>query len=527
MKKQKIIWTLLLVIISNLAIAQNETPIDKKRLTEIGKEAFKKSSEQNPTCNAKDGNWWEPDTVISRRSTTTIRYIYSYDENGMETRRREDLKVSDTWIPQYEYQYTYDANRNLLSQTDLKRDTDENMLVNYRRFLYRYNARNQITYKALEYWENGEWTAEVEMSVPNNPYRRIYTYNERHDLVSELYQYLEDSEWKNAQLDDYVYDYEANSLVMTILKWHLYSACWDNYDRFLYTFDERGNLLSEHNQYWRYGQWMNVDYVNMGLYSTLHEYTYDENDNLLTHIEKIWENGNCINWNMYENEYDNSDNLVIQNWYGWMDNSWLKSIFYIYTYNESNRMLTCTSSSITNEVTKPTFLTVKEYDDRNNCTSTLKYSWKNDQWENLYFYRDVFNENGNCITGFIRRWTNDEWEYWDYSNLVFKYNNSQSTSDILYSCRDFEVSYTKVNKPVHIDEQPFEEVVLYPNPTQDKFFISVQNTEIKSIELYNLTGHKLGEYNQSEIDISSLPAGIYLVKIYTERGTLSKKMVKQ
>ena len=62
--------------------------------------------------------------------------------------------------------------------------------------------------------------------------------------------------------------------------------------------------------------------------------------------------------------------------------------------------------------------------------------------------------------------------------------------------------------------------IVYPNPTTGKVTFSTTGIStsldyrIKSIELYNLTGQKVGQFqNTSTIDISSLPNGIYAAKI--------------
>jgi len=70
----------------------------------------------------------------------------------------------------------------------------------------------------------------------------------------------------------------------------------------------------------------------------------------------------------------------------------------------------------------------------------------------------------------------------------------------------------------------------YPNPSDTSWTINVQNTTIKTVELYNILGKRVMTLtpNSSEVSIPSnrLPSGIYLAKIATELGTKSIKLIR-
>ena len=68
---------------------------------------------------------------------------------------------------------------------------------------------------------------------------------------------------------------------------------------------------------------------------------------------------------------------------------------------------------------------------------------------------------------------------------------------------------------------------IYPNPSKDIIFINSEKQTIK-IELYNISGQKLSENkNSNSININYLPAGIYLIKIYSNEGISTKRVVKE
>jgi len=78
-------------------------------------------------------------------------------------------------------------------------------------------------------------------------------------------------------------------------------------------------------------------------------------------------------------------------------------------------------------------------------------------------------------------------------------------------------------------------VMVYPNPTTGELRFTNYDLRIENVEIYDIYGKKESfDYAQLPkgegemvIDLSSLQAGIYFVKIQTETGTVTKKVVKE
>ena len=73
-------------------------------------------------------------------------------------------------------------------------------------------------------------------------------------------------------------------------------------------------------------------------------------------------------------------------------------------------------------------------------------------------------------------------------------------------------------------------IKIYPNPSSDIFNINSSKIELNKIEIYSLLGKKLKEYNaiRSVYNIEDLTSGLYLVKIYTNKGMFTiKKLIKK
>jgi len=89
---------------------------------------------------------------------------------------------------------------------------------------------------------------------------------------------------------------------------------------------------------------------------------------------------------------------------------------------------------------------------------------------------------------------------------------------------------------LNINENIFLNAVIYPNPTTGELRIDNRELRIENVEMFDVYGRKLisdirypiSEIGQSEIiiNISNLQMGIYFLRISTEKGTTTKKIIK-
>lgn len=73
-----------------------------------------------------------------------------------------------------------------------------------------------------------------------------------------------------------------------------------------------------------------------------------------------------------------------------------------------------------------------------------------------------------------------------------------------------------------------DQVAIYPNPSSSKIFINYNQLVISNVEIINSFGQKVQEGNDhfESVDISNLSAGVYFLKIKTDRGFVNKRIVK-
>jgi len=72
------------------------------------------------------------------------------------------------------------------------------------------------------------------------------------------------------------------------------------------------------------------------------------------------------------------------------------------------------------------------------------------------------------------------------------------------------------------------EFTIYPNPTNDKVFITADDEAIVSVAIYNQQGQKIMDFGtKKELDVSFLSKGVYLIVIQTDKNQSTKRFVKE
>jgi len=71
-----------------------------------------------------------------------------------------------------------------------------------------------------------------------------------------------------------------------------------------------------------------------------------------------------------------------------------------------------------------------------------------------------------------------------------------------------------------------EEISVYPNPAHSIVYVS-SNEQLVDIKVFDVLGSEILQTKQKEIDISSLPNGVYFIHIETSAGIKTKKVILQ
>ena len=116
---------------------------------------------------------------------------------------------------------------------------------------------------------------------------------------------------------------------------------------------------------------------------------------------------------------------------------------------------------------------------------------------------------------------------------------TQGNIQILYTLGEVHVQEASVNTIVlsegfinpetsntlSIDKEVGVDIKIYPNPVSKILYISVNQT-LESVELYNVLGKEVyAAKHRHQIDVSRFQHGMYVLKIKTIRGILTKKII--
>ena len=80
-----------------------------------------------------------------------------------------------------------------------------------------------------------------------------------------------------------------------------------------------------------------------------------------------------------------------------------------------------------------------------------------------------------------------------------------------------------------IDHKDGSFITIYPNPANEKIYVGNLRNENITIELHGINGHnylrKISHGSQTVIDVSAVPAGLYILKVCTSDKTITRKWV--
>lgn len=325
--------------------------------------------------------------------------------------------------------------------------------------------------------------------------------------------------------------------------WNFGDGTGSNFENPAHKFPETGNYLvtlfakdtiSNCSSYYEY--WVDVNkYSSDVCQTTITDSIFIYNSDY--YLKIIDNSSNC---NGYSSSYDAgpASNFPPNNWIwlggGWSNAKFVSRVQY-YTYDTLNGYV------VHREAYKTTpflYTSSKNYGDcsanfefnvvsKDSGGQTILFKAMNSnatsyEWEIMGFGNPIITNN-DTISKYYPYGPNDIWA------VGLKTSGISGCKDTLYQAiivKDIiqtTANVSDIQNDVYYD--------IYPNPTNGKLTIENRELKIENVSVYNMLGERVYQSNtnqqQTTIDLSSQPAGIYFIEIKSENEKVFKKIIKE
>ncbi|MCX6287248.1 MAG: T9SS type A sorting domain-containing protein [Bacteroidetes bacterium] len=268
--------------------------------------------------------------------------------------------------------------------------------------------------------------------------------------------------WVNAMRYTHTMDVSSDS-VLSDLTEQWDGTAWVNNARILYSFD--GTTWVQTNEVWQYNTWLN---------SFRDSYVLDIGGDIQYMLHEIW-NGT----------------------------SWVSNTKYLYTNNPDGYPLSIT-----------------------------RQEWVSPSWNDSTTITYTYDANDNAINGKFELFKSSVWIPWMGTMKVFYSGGSLDLfqRDYVNNEYRFEAKYARQWNGIGDLRAGDSRLSVTPNPAHENIRIEFPAYRGSTVSVYDIQGRIVMQQpllqEKTEINISSLPKGIYFVKAGNASGTAKAKFIK-
>lgn len=433
-------------------------------------------------------NWYEPEIITAYSlSGDTHRLVNEYDSRGFMTKSTKQIDYLGIWIDSEMTEYYYSGD---LLSTFITFLIQGGIPLNYQQGSYYFNVGNHLIESQIEIWSNDKMTwlpfitknYEYESDFSDKIIEELYT---QHDYFYDPETGIE-TEYISAFKYDYQYD-NQNRISEKTWRQKLDNGNWENRTNYLFEYHENGKIESIAEQEWDKTAW----------------------------------------WNKFRmfNEYDDLNRKDVeyrQHWYGM---EWRNSLCHDYTYNDRGELISDIYKSwyISDWIN----ISKEDYTYLNDDISVCEtFTWFSSRWLEEYKFEYEYDAHHNASKGLAFSYVQGVWNEADLT-ILMRYNGRKSSYKY-ESCYKVETSYKEAQQPLNRIDDLEKSISVYPNPTSGKLKIERKKSEIKNVQVFDMTGRALSTIENIntvdiDIDLTNFSSGIYFIEI---DGT-TVKIVKQ
>jgi hypothetical protein len=355
-----------------------------------------------------------------------------------------------------------------------------------------------------------------------------FMYDANNNEIGYTVQKLNGSVWLNATKYNLSYDANNNLTIYSYQQWD--GLTWQNYYLNADSYDINNNQISSDSEFWDGNKWLIVGQSLL---------TYNTNNDCIENLSQDWDGSSMVNTFRTIRTSDTNHNCISILGQTWDGSSWNDHWHDNYTYDTNNNNTTYVIQIWQNNSWIITDSSYYTYDSNNNRTHYLWKRWNGSVWLNENKYDYTYDANNNLTGTICQLFKGSDWidfysefKTYDADNFPlsssYKYWNDAGTKITMAdsSYYFFHSIYTGLNV---LNETSF---TLYPNPATNKITISTKDilpgeNSLSIVGMNGLYIKQAGFQNQNliEMNVSSLPDGIYLVKIKTNTGIRTKKLL--
>ncbi|MDR2972879.1 MAG: T9SS type A sorting domain-containing protein [Bacteroidales bacterium] len=354
-------------------------------------------------------------------------------------------------------------------------------------------------------------------TIESNSYTINFEYNKVGLVISETKKSLEDD------YSNYKYEYEYDNMgnMTHLTKYGIYLTHQEEmeYNEF--------NQIVVKKIYEDYGS--GLKYIEQNIYYYL--------EHTLTTILKQAVYNEQVNNSTKQEFFYNKDKQLIQVMKSdWVAADWIHTETFNYEYNDIGDILYYTNEGLQWENFENYWRYFFHYNDDSELIERSYHTALGSEWsprplQRYLYYYDSHKENETLLFPNIYQF--DELGiYW------FKSGKKLTQHDFWladcggspYFVESAKYSYKPITINVGVESYPNDGIMLYPNPTTGELRVVSSEYRVVSSEIFDVYGRAVTTHyslltTHYSLDISQLPAGVYFIKITTEIGTQTKKVI--
>ena len=375
-----------------------------------------------------------------------------------------------------------------------------------------------------------------------------YTKADKHSLDSVIIQSWNENlnEGTNTWKEEYTYDVNEN--VSGEIDYYWNGALWINSDKYVFTYDSN-NPTQE-----IYYEWDNPQWVQSGKW----DYTYDSSNKLTTILYYDLESNPTDPYGKWDYTYDGNGNLTLETVFYKDSGIWIEYLKYVYSYDNNGRA-SITAYEWLNSAWVLDWKDEYTYDGTGNLVTEIDSYRDGAQWVEYDKFEYAYDTNGNTIQDIGYHWNTSSSGWVEYEKYEYHHDLAYGTSDVIipswlygnydyvfynlvtgfsiYNFIDLDwveaqktiLFYSDYNNALGVDDELLaNSVKIYPNPVTNLLTIDSE-IPLTRVEIYSVLGRKVKEVDSDfeSIPTNNLSNGVYVVRMFSENGLTTKKLIKK